>query len=431
LKDLEYRNDQLVHLRDKITEICGKQPSNEELGQVFNISRSTVFTIIRNFRPGLNLSGRPRSLTEQEESQLVALVEENWRSKSAITPTSLLLTANTLFRANMSYGWLHSFMNRKKQQIKNVKAEFQDVDRVDIPRVFFENYFVQASRFLKGKIAELVFNIDEVGASDWEDRHAIMSVVPATVLDKTVTYKASRKFQHATLVACISAAGDSVPPLIVAREGDDKKIWDLGWREDKDFTLRHAQKCYVTKDLFLEYLCRIVVPFINFTRTAIHRENEIAVIMMDNCSCHVNTEILGFLSSNRILAFTFPPHSTNFLQPLDLVLFGLFKRMKLIQEPELARWSHEGQIVLLQESYEKVATRRNIRASFRKAGVTLNCTRRPYTVDFDENSVRNNFGFSQVWDADFDIARLTERRRNKAYGALNGDDVVGVMAGGN
>jgi hypothetical protein len=190
--------------------------------------------------------------------------------------------------------------------------------------------------------------------------------------------------------------------------------------------LKHARKCYVTKDLFLDYLAQIVVPFINSIRSASHQENEIAVLMMDNCGSHVHQEILELLTSNRILAFTFPPHSTNLLQPLDLVLFGLFKRAKLLHEPELPRWSREGQIVLLQETYEKVATCRNIRSSFKKAGVTLNCTRRPYTVRFDEDLVRENVGFQEMWESNFDVMQLTERRRTKRFGALNADDMANV-----
>jgi hypothetical protein len=423
-RNFEFRNQQLTFVYQKVPEISGRTLTFSELGYVFSISKGAAWKILHSFRDEPNPRGRPHALTEEQENEVLAIVEQNWQTKEALPPTGLLLSVNARFGTELTYGWLQSFVIRHANHIRLAPAMFQESDRLDVPREFFMKYFAEAHQFLDGKVAELVFNIDEVGASDWEDKHGIQTIVPAVVTEPTVQYKVSRKFQHSTLVGCISAAGDSAPALIISHRADDKKIWDLGWREGKDFMLRHRQKCYMTTELFLEYLDRIVIPFINYIRSSRHLENSVAVIMMDNCSSHVNSDVLQLLSVNGIIGFTFPPHTTNLLQPLDLVLFGLFKRAKLLQEPELPRSSLEGQILLLQESYEKVCVKRNVRASFRKAGITLNCSQQPYTVRFDEDLVAQNPGFQQLWNANYDIARLTERRQRKPYGALNADDIL-------
>jgi hypothetical protein len=47
---------------------------------------------------------------------------------------------------------------------------------------------------------------------------------------------------------------------------------------------------------------------------------------MDNCSIHVQAEILQMLAGHRVKVITFPPHTTHIFQYLDLNLFGNFKK---------------------------------------------------------------------------------------------------------
>jgi hypothetical protein len=52
---------------------------------------------------------------------------------------------------------------------------------------------------------DLIFNLDEVGISDWEDRKPKRVVVPLTVSAHKFHHRISRKVKHISIMTCISA----------------------------------------------------------------------------------------------------------------------------------------------------------------------------------------------------------------------------------
>jgi hypothetical protein len=64
-------------------------------------------------------------------------------------------------------------------------------------------------------VAELVFNLDEVGISDWEDRNTKRVIIPATMCGQTIHHAISRTVKHISAIAWASAAGESLIPYII------------------------------------------------------------------------------------------------------------------------------------------------------------------------------------------------------------------------
>jgi hypothetical protein len=58
---------------------------------------------------------------------------------------------------------------------------------------------------------------------------------------------------------------------------------------------------------------------------------------MDNCSAHTSPAIIDVLSQHRVKAIIFPLHTSGIFQMLDLVFFGVFKRVKkhLARDPSV------------------------------------------------------------------------------------------------
>jgi hypothetical protein len=70
------------------------------------------------------------------------------------------------------------FATRRKSFKKNSPEEEQ---HLQVPRVFLERTVQSLNEYVQGCTAELVFNLDEVGILDWENRKARKVVVPATM----------------------------------------------------------------------------------------------------------------------------------------------------------------------------------------------------------------------------------------------------------
>jgi hypothetical protein len=50
------------------------------------------------------------------------------------------------------------------------KSGGHEGQRSQVPGVFLERIIQDLHKYAQGCVAELVFNLDEVGISDWEDR---------------------------------------------------------------------------------------------------------------------------------------------------------------------------------------------------------------------------------------------------------------------
>jgi hypothetical protein len=66
-----------------------------------------------------------------------------------------------------------------------------------------------------GDEADLVFNLNEVGMSDWEDRKYKKVVVQTTLDGQTIHHRFSRNVRHISIIACISAGGELLTPYII------------------------------------------------------------------------------------------------------------------------------------------------------------------------------------------------------------------------
>jgi hypothetical protein len=78
---------------------------------------------------------------------------------------------------------------------------------LQVPRAFLERMIQNSHNYIQRCLAELVFNLDEVGISDWEDRTTKRGIALATMLDQTIHHGVSRNVRHISVIGFPSAAG--------------------------------------------------------------------------------------------------------------------------------------------------------------------------------------------------------------------------------
>jgi len=78
------------------------------------------------------------------------------------------------------------------------------------------------------------------------------------------------------------------------------------------------EKGYNTKETFVD----IMKHFIKCTNSS--KDNP-TLVLLDNVDTHFSTSVLDLAKDNGVTIFTFPPHFTHKLQPLDVGFFGPFK----------------------------------------------------------------------------------------------------------
>jgi hypothetical protein len=86
-----------------------------------------------------------------------------------------------------------------------------------------------------------------------------------------------------------------------------------------------------TRKLFQQYATTVLIPFINQVWTNDQLAGKPAILLMENCRIHTRPEALKMLRDHDVKVITFPSHTTQVFQALDLSLFGALK--KKVQYP--------------------------------------------------------------------------------------------------
>jgi len=210
-----------------------------------------------------------------------------------------------------------------------------------------------------------VFNVDETGLTIVQ--HKATKIV--TCKGKKSVHKLSSAERGATItvVTCMSAAGQYVPPLMIfpqkrwepelldgAPPGSIGGISDSGW---------------ITGPLFLRWL----EHFISIVRPS--KQNPVVLILDGHFSHTRNIEVIDRARETGIAIVCLPPHSTDKMQPLDVAfMFPL----KTYYAKAIENWlaNHPGRTVrklqvasLFAEAYLKAATMETAVNGFRKTGI--------------------------------------------------------------
>jgi hypothetical protein len=250
-----------------------------------------------------------------------------------------------------------------------------------------------------------------VGSSEWEDRKVKTVVVPASLSPDDIFHPVSRRYSHATLLACVSAASDALTPMIISGMPIGDSLWEQGLREDEDAMIRPRTPAYINGDLFYEYISTVLVPYVTNVRSNPDLANEPAVLLMDSACPHVSERVLRLLGENRIIVLVFPAPPTILFRALDLVFFGAIRKLKQTASGDYNEKTMNPQIFRFIQAYEQTAISLTISGSFTKAGLSANTTVRPFRLQFDDAVLRENPGFKDIWDRKISLEELSRRRQ--------------------
>jgi hypothetical protein len=271
-------------------------------------------------------------------------------------------------------GWVNAFSGRHLDALQTCRSLPQDDTRLTVPRSQLEEHIQKMKVHVAGKSSELVFNLDELGPADWTDRKVRKVIVLAEVRKEDVHHAVSRRHCHVTLLACVSAAGDALTPMLATGNPIRESLWNRGLRSDEAIVIRRRNPAYLDETLFYEYISGMFIPYVSTLRSRPEIAYQPAILLMDSALPHTSKRILRVLSENNVIALTFPAHITNLFEALDLVFFGSLKHLKATASGEFGDDSVNNHLTKLIQAYEQTATSSTIRGLFRRAGITPDTT---------------------------------------------------------
>jgi hypothetical protein len=179
----------------------------------------------------------------------------------------------------------------------------EEMQRLEVPCRFLDEAVRCISEFANGLPTDLIFNLDEVGISEREDRTSTSVIVSKSMSAQKIHHKINRNLKRVPVIARISAAGESLTPYFVSSQGPPpirENLKKRGVRFCIDFILKARSKPCINAEFFLDYIRTVFLPNLNELRPLEEFVDEDAILLMDNCPSHVADEVLGLLRDTRL-----------------------------------------------------------------------------------------------------------------------------------
>lgn len=208
-----------------------------------------------------------------------------------------------------------------------------------------------------------ILNFDETGyrigvAGDQE----IVTFHP----DRRNTLPNDTNHEHITLTETISAGGWAIPPVIIIAGAVllERYFQDL----PAGYLLAVSDSGYTNDEISFE-----TIKHINrFTKPRMKGKSRL--LLLDNHECHLSLQFLEYCDDEGIIPFALPPHTTHFLQPLDVGCFQPNKhyhRQAVNQATRMGNrdYSRTDFFADLEEIRRQTFKELTIKSAFKKTGI--------------------------------------------------------------
>jgi hypothetical protein len=171
-----------------------------------------------------------------------------------------------------------------------------------------------------------------------------------------------------SVVECISAAGISLPPLIIFKAEQISSTW-ITKDTPNDWRFSASSKGWTSNIHGLEWLRTIFEP-----ETLERAGNNPRLLIADGHDSHISGNFIGHCMENNIDLLILPPHCSHILQPLDIAIFGPLKtahavETDLLVRTGIVRLQKQEWVDVYRRARAKSITAVNIKSAWRGAGL--------------------------------------------------------------
>ena len=262
--------------------------------------------------------------------------------------------------------WLTDFMRRHQNMISLRKPQPTSLSRSiafnkPVIAAFFEKFTDVIEKHKLG--AQQIYNMDESGLSTVHNPPKVLSVKGRKQVGCVTS---AERGVNVTLIGCINALGNSIPPVLIFPRVNFKTHM-LHGAPPESLGVAHPSG-WSNSEIFLQFLD-------HFTKHVKPSTENRVLLLLDNHDSHITIPAINKAKENGIIMLTFPPHTSHKLQPLDRGVFGPFKKFYNVA---CNNWMHTnpGKPITIYDvghltgvAYPSAFSPSNIQSGFRVAGL--------------------------------------------------------------
>ena len=332
---------------EALAEIASLEPGEEivytQIAKKHGVDRSTLARRHRRVQVPREVADRHQTkLTPQQELELVQYIEELTARRSAPTRDMIRNFASSVAQTPCSESWVTRFLHRHQheltiQWVTGMDSNRHHAESEDKYRMYF-NLLLQ-------KIAE--YNLEPAHTYNMDEKGFAIGVLGRTKRifsrrqwEKKEVKQASQdgNREWVSLLACICADGTALPPGIIfaSKNSTIRARWVAEIDpETHPIHVTSSPTGWTNNEIGLAWLTQV---FDRYTKRKALQKYRLLIV--DGHGSHLTRDFLEYCHQNRIIVAILPPHSTQTLQPLDVVCF---KPLSLYYTEELSKYLQESQ----------------------------------------------------------------------------------------
>ena len=315
-------------------------------------------------------SGPKTYLDSSEEDELVQFLigcaEIGYpKSRKQVLALVKRLLVKKGITAAVTSGWWESFCSRHPNLTLRAPAPLSKARAAASDPTALDRYFdlledVLEKNDLLGEACQ-IFNMDETGMP----LDAPHVKIVAQKGDRNPIAPSSGDKTQVTVVACVSASGSFIPPMVILDRKTLPARFTVG--EVPGTAYGMSAKGWIDQDLFNGWFTGHFLKHVPFVRPIL--------LLLDGHSSHYCPDTVRLAAKERVIIFALPPNTTHLTQPLDKGCFGPLKEYWK-EECHNYMSSNPGMVVnrfvfskLLSRAWNKAMSIKNIMGGFKVCGI--------------------------------------------------------------
>ncbi|MES9883347.1 MAG: helix-turn-helix domain-containing protein [Sedimenticola sp.] len=349
--------------------------SLRQASKKYGIPRSTISDRVTGKVADGSSLGRKPTFPVEVEKEIAETAKTAADKGIGLSKSQLLVRAGKLatrlniktpFKGTPGHGWWQGFKNR------NVGITLRQPEPLSNNRSRMMNPIVVGRYMVELKTiitqhnldANTIWNCDETGINM---QHKPVKVC-ARVGAKNVPGRVGNTRTQVTLLPCINAAGECMPPMLVVKGKTKRSLsaYNVG-EGPTDAIWTYQSKAWMDDILGVSWFEEVFLTHCGTKRPQL--------LILDSHHSHETVEILEKAQENNIMVLALPPHTTHYLCPLDRAVFGPLQRhyntvcsehmaedlTNVIDKQSLPK--------MIKRSYDAAFSRCNIVAGFESTGI--------------------------------------------------------------
>ena len=356
--------------RRQVDLLCAIRIHQRGITRIFGCSISSVQYQIaalgRLFTPP---PGRPKLVDAATKDALFRFVNESLDQGLPATVEDVRKFLEDQFDLIVVPDSLRHWIRRQPDLVLKEVAPMEAA-RCSVQDQDISEYYQRLRALIQDVPADLVCNFDESGFDAFADAQSIHVIAPVGREKEAAAYPVRRNEKRVTLLACISASGRALRPLvIVGRKTIDQELAELGYTPDR-VMYRHSPTGYMTQPIFIEWLSEVFIPYINERRIYYGTES-LGYAIADNCTAHEGPEVETLCVENGIYPVPLVSHSSHQTQMLDLGVFGPVKAAQSRVSLPVGLSTQSAQVARMLSAWESQTYPTAVISAWRQAGVNV------------------------------------------------------------